>query len=65
LPPLPIVPSLHSLNSFPIINTMLTSHMNMVNQQLAQISTFNNLSINNLQNNISSEGNFLFVFYEL
>jgi hypothetical protein len=33
----------------------------MINQQFAQISTF---SQNNLQNNISSEGNFLFVFYE-
>ena len=43
---------------------MINTHMNMVNQQLSQISTFNNLSINNLQNNISSEGNFLFVFYE-
>jgi hypothetical protein len=43
---------------------MINTHMNMVNQQLGQISTFNNLSINNLQNNISSEGNFLFVFYE-
>jgi hypothetical protein len=45
-------------------NSMINTHMNMVNQQFAQISTFNNLSINNLQNNISSEGNFLFVFYE-
>ena len=45
-------------------NSMFNTHMNMVNQQFAQISTFNNLSINNLQNNISSEGNFLFVFYE-
>lgn len=45
-------------------NSMINTHMNMVNQQLTQISTFNNLSINNLQNNISSEGNFLFVFYE-
>ena len=43
---------------------MFNTHMNMVNQQFAQISTFNNLSINNLQNNISSEGNCLFVFYE-
>lgn len=51
---------LSSLN----FNSMINTHMNMVNQQLTQISTFNNLSINNLQNNISSEGNFLFVFYE-
>jgi hypothetical protein len=51
---------LSSLN----FNSMINTHMNMVNQQFAQISTFNNLSINNLQNNISSEGNFLFVFYE-
>ena len=51
---------LSSLN----FNSMINTHMNMVNQQLGQISTFNNLSINNLQNNISSEGNFLFVFYE-
>ena len=35
--------------------------MNMVNQQLTQISTF---SQNNLRNNLYSEGNFLFVFYE-
>ena len=53
----------NQLSSFNF-NSMINTHMNLVNQQLGQISTFNNLSINNLQNNISSEGNFLFVFYE-